>query len=92
MSMVWLAVNQDGQELCSSTRLFRHHKAINELIEKFEYDHYRIYLNNDDHWCNNFSEGYFTVPRFTGVILPQGSIKKLIGRELTWNDESVKLE
>lgn len=26
------------------------------------------------------------------VCLPQGSIKKLIGRELTWNDEPVKLE
>ena len=24
--------------------------------------------------------------------IPQGSIKKLIGRELTWNDEPVELE
>ena len=28
-----------------------------------------------------------------GIIeLPQGTIKKLIGRELTWNDEPVELE
>ena len=26
------------------------------------------------------------------VELPQGSIKKLIGRELTWNDEPVELK
>lgn len=26
------------------------------------------------------------------VELPQGTIKKLIGRELTWSDEPVKLE
>ena len=26
------------------------------------------------------------------VKLPKGSIKKLIGRELTWSDEPVKLE
>ena len=26
------------------------------------------------------------------VTLPQGTIKKLIGRELTWNDEPVELE
>lgn len=26
------------------------------------------------------------------VELPQGTIKKLIGRELNWSDESVKLE
>ena len=26
------------------------------------------------------------------VILPKGSIKKLIGKDLTWNDERVKLK
>ena len=26
------------------------------------------------------------------VLLPKGSIKKLIGRELTWEDEPVELE
>ena len=26
------------------------------------------------------------------VILPKGSIKKLIGRELTWSDEPVELK
>lgn len=26
------------------------------------------------------------------VILPKGSIKKLIGRDLTWNDEPVELK
>lgn len=26
------------------------------------------------------------------IELPKGSIKKLIGRELTWDDEPVKLE
>jgi hypothetical protein len=25
------------------------------------------------------------------VVLPKGTIKKLIGRELTWNDEPVEL-
>lgn len=26
------------------------------------------------------------------IVLPNGSIKKLIGRELTWEDEPVELE
>ena len=26
------------------------------------------------------------------VVLPKGSIKKLMGRELTWEDEPVELE
>ena len=29
---------------------------------------------------------------FCEINLPKGSIKKLIGRELTWEDEPVKLE
>lgn len=28
----------------------------------------------------------------TEISLPRGSIKKLIGRELTWNDEPVELK
>lgn len=27
-----------------------------------------------------------------GIKLPKGSIKKLIGKELTWNDEPVELK
>lgn len=26
------------------------------------------------------------------MVLPKGSVKKLIGRELTWNDEPVELK
>ena len=29
---------------------------------------------------------------FTEIYLPKGSIKRLIGRELTWNDEAVELK
>ena len=93
--MAWLAVDKDGKELCSNVRLFRYHEAIKKLIEQFNYTHHREYLNNDNHWCDNFCDsfinGYYAFPRFTGVILPQGSIKKLIGRELTWSDEPVEI-
>ena len=27
-----------------------------------------------------------------GVVVPRGTIKKLIGRDLTWNDEPVELK
>lgn len=32
------------------------------------------------------------VQPFSGFRIPKGSIKKLIGRELTWKDEPVKLK
>lgn len=37
-----------------------------------------------DEWIDHFWEEH--------VELPQGSIKKLIGRDLTWEDEPVELK
>lgn len=87
--MAWLAVDIDGSEVCSNDKPFRHHEVANELIEKFGkgYEHC---LKKDDHWCNGFSSGHY-IPRFCGVKLPKGSIKKLIGRELNWSDEPVEI-
>ena len=48
----------------------------------------------DDHWVEVFSGDELgktgAYPRWS--YLPKGSIKKLIGRELTWEDEPVKYE
>jgi hypothetical protein len=38
----------------------------------------------DDVWIKTYWEEH--------IELPKGSIKKLIGRELTWSDEPVELE
>lgn len=40
---------------------------------------------------------YFDLPQYwyvcsNKVLLPKGTIKKLIGRELSWDDEPVKLK
>ena len=62
-----------------------------ELI--FEYEPYRtcVYTSNDEkiNYWRDFAEG-----RYVGESkeLSRGSIKKLIGRELTWEDESVELK
>ena len=42
-------------------------------------------LNNEDNY-------YSWKDTFTEISLPKGSIKKLIGRELSWSDEEVKLK
>ena len=36
--------------------------------------------------------GEIEFERETGIILPKGAIKKLIGRDLTWEDEPVELK
>lgn len=59
----------------------------------FDYKPYRtcVYTSNDEkinHW-RGFAEGrYIDEPK----ELPKGSIKKLIGRELTWDNEPVELK
>ena len=50
--------------------------------ERHEYYHYWediAYTERDDDFYN------------TCIELPQGTIKKLIGRELTWEDEPVEI-
>ena len=42
-------------------------------------------LNNEDNY-------YSWKDTFTEISLPKGSIKRLIGRELTWNNEPVELK
>ena len=89
--MAWVAVNQDGSEVCSSNKPFRHHEAANELIEKFG-EGYKRCLKEDDHWCDDFRNWHYSVPVFRGAILPKGSIEKLIGKKITWSDEPVELK
>ena len=64
--MVYLAVNKDGSEVVSNTR-----------IKRFK-----------DYWVDEFFEHEFDT--IDVVFLPKGSIKKLIGRELTWEDNPVE--
>ena len=50
--------------------------------------------NNDEIICNYTLHRMNNYWRSIGsiVILPQGAIKKLIGRNLTWDDDPVELK
>lgn len=52
----------------------------NEYI--YAYEPYRDNVSGYDMWMTDDES----------VELPKGSIKKLIGKELTWNDEPVELK
>lgn len=53
---------------------------------------------NDDFWENPIYEsfdgqgGRLVLHHFSDIRLPKGSIKKLIGRDLTWEDNPVELK
>lgn len=72
----WLAVSLEGDELCCNEELHRSFNRWSILTE----DEIKSYCYEAD---GN--------PDDCIVILPKGSIKKLIGRELSWEDNPVLL-
>lgn len=66
--MVYLAVDKNGSEVVSNTR-----------IRRFK-----------DYWVDEFFKHEFDNTADV-VYLPEGSIEKLIGRKLTWEDNYVEL-
>ena len=74
--MAWVCVGFNGEELIFFNKPHRKNSK-NEF-----------YFNENDIFEHEWIDD-----KFCGCInLPKGSIKKLIGRELTWNDEPVELK
>ena len=82
---VYVAVNEDGTEVMSNQILFRANEALNQLIEEDkQYNMYQKECNGK--WANTYSDGYFNVPKFNGVIVPKGTIERLTGLRIKWED------
>ena len=47
--------------------------------------------NNWNKWCNGWSTDENDFLPFMGVIIPKGTIEKIIGRKITWEDEPVEV-
>ena len=85
--MAYLTVDKDGTELISE-----------EMLERWPYiekEDRRIkkrkqILSKDDQYAWVWS--YMSENGGQVVMLPKGSIEKLIGRKLTWEDEPYKYE
>ena len=89
MIMAWLAVDKDGTEL-----IFESH-PLRAGAEKTEYSEKLINRNQTEGcWYGKIINvtDYDTFEYYDEPIeLPKGTIQKLIGRELTWKDETVCL-
>ena len=99
--LIWLCVDSNGDEKISTNikgwqRFYRskysdsfNNEEANKVIS------YNDILMNYDHWIeyhDKNEEGPKTgfIPHW--MYLPKGTIKKIIGKELTWDDEPVKIE
>lgn len=88
--MAFVAVDKDGTEKISNDVMQRR-KGISSVV--WGLFNVPWYSKNDRHkWCDGWSSDPGNVLPFNGIILPKGSIEKLIGRKLTWEDEPVELK
>ena len=86
--MAWVAVQPSGIEMIYE---FEPHKIKKEITR---YDPTSLEQDYHGHFVGYVGTGKFTYnySYANGIRLPKGSIKKLIGRDLDWNDEPVELK
>jgi len=85
----WVAVDKDGTEKISNSVFVRrlYIKSILWGSVKVNYS-----KNARKKWANCWSSNETNALPFCGVEIPKGSIEKLIGKKLTWNDEPFELD
>lgn len=96
---MYIAVNKDGTEMCFNYEPSRYSELIKEWNIKNEEIGYALEeVTEDDYYWTDQSSDYYASPLDgidyynTGVKMPKGTIKTLIGRELTWDDTPINLD
>ncbi len=74
-------INKDGQEMICQGTAFKYLDAVlkqeklGNLPKGLYSSKYSIDANEE--WCNTWTYGSYTVPTLDGVIVPNGTLKKL---------------
>lgn len=79
--MAWLAVNPSGREYIFHNKPVRVINKNNELY---------------NHWCDeetyDYIRGMTTSAEDYSILLPKGTIKKITGKKITWENEPIKIK
>ena len=93
--LIWLAVDSNGDEKISSNQKGfqrfspeKYRKGDKEECKKVV--SFNDTIQEHDIWVELIDYGGIKLPNW--IFLPKGSIEKLIGKKLTWDDEPVKIE
>lgn len=89
MIRTFLFVDKDGTEKVSNQFPFKGDEYP-ETNRKFDLG-YPYPDEFKDKWYTEYSHGAYPIPIFTGVVLPKGTIKRLIGKDLTWDNKPYEM-
>ena len=80
----WVMVDKDGTEKMSSSKpMRRQYKGLRILSAAWGMCKGHYSKNNWNKWCNGWSTDENDFLPFMGVIIPKGTIEKIIGRKIT---------
>ena len=93
-NMAWVAVDKDGTEKIFNSFPIRRSDVNSILFASIVRNFIRkkYSKNNYKKWDSMWSTDENDPMPENAIVLPKGSIKKLIGRDLTWQDEPVELK
>ena len=88
----YVCIDKDGTEKISSTEPMRRKYKGSRIVSVLWGVITGHYSKNDwNKWCNGWSTDEKDFIPFYGVILPKGTIEKIIGRKMTWDDEPIEI-
>jgi hypothetical protein len=74
-------INKDGQEMICQGTPFKYLDAVlkQEKLGNLPKGLYssKDSIDTNEEWCNTWTYGYYNVPKLEGVIVPNGTLKKL---------------
>ena len=85
-------VDKDGTEKISNSEPMRRQFKGKRILSAMWRTCTGTYSkNNWNKWCNGWSTDEKDFLPFIGVIIPKGTIEKIIGRKISWEDEPVEV-
>ena len=90
--MAYIAVDKDGTEKVFNSIPIRRNQYGSHVFIYSLLRHLPYTKNQRNKWAAHWSTDEADPLPEGAIILPKGSIKKLIGRELTWEDNPVELK
>lgn len=95
--MAWLCVNKDGQELICQNKPIRlgfmkrcSSDGGNYIDKAHKWEEHKFKVEELTYWDDSEMCSCQDATYNFDIELPKGSIEKLIGKVLTWDDEPVK--